>query len=128
MWVDKEGAVDERALGCLARRAALAPDGDWDASGEAAAVFDDAKGEEQAAAAGANACETAHDAAPAVSVELCDAYTDPSSGRQARSFRIVFSSSEEWRRQISRKESAMWQRRIRQALTARSARVGIELR
>ena len=124
MWMDKEGAVDERALGCLARRAALAPD--WDASGEAAAVFDETKGVEQAAAVGAT--ETADDAAPAVSVEMCDAYTDPSSGRQARSFRIVFSSSEEWKKQISRQESTAWQRRIRQALEARSARVGIELR
>ena len=59
---------------------------------------------------------------------MCDAYTDPSSGRQARSLRIVFSSSEEWKKQISRQESTAWQRRIRQALEARSARVGIELR
>ena len=50
------------------------------------------------------------------------------SSRDFRSFRIVFSSSEDWKKQISRQESTAWQRRIRQALEARAARVGIELR
>ena len=68
--------------------------------------------------------------APAISAQLCDAYVDPRTGRSARSFRIVFSSSAAWRTPIERKHTAVWQRRLREALETRSAAhgVGFELR
>ena len=68
--------------------------------------------------------------APAISAQLCDAYVDPRTGRSARSFRIVFSSSAAWRTPIERKHTAVWQRRLREALEVRSAAhgVGFELR
>ena len=59
-----------------------------------------------------------------VLAELCDEYTEPATGRSARSFRIVFAASDSWRRQISRKDTAIWQRRIRNALATHAAKTG----
>ena len=123
LWCDDEGAVDESVLTSLAKRAAATPEGStWAAEEEAEAVFvDDASGD---------AADDASKALPRIEATLCDVYTEPSSGRHARSFRIVFANSDEWRSQISKKETAIWQRRIRNALEARGARAdaGFELR
>ena len=80
--------------------------------------------------ASGDAADDASKALPRIEATLCDVYTEPSSGRHARSFRIVFANSDEWRSQISKKETAIWQRRIRNALEARGARAdaGFELR
>lgn len=155
-WVAERTAIDANVLTRLATRAASLPDeGPWEASSEAATAFAvdaestappdnvrdaDAAGggvvkgasadvvvgsdEAAVAAAGGASC-------PTVSTEVCDEYTDPESGRSARSFRILFASSESWRRQISKKDTIIWQRRVRRALEAHAAddiATGFELR
>ncbi|KAL1511114.1 hypothetical protein AB1Y20_005935 [Prymnesium parvum] len=52
--------------------------------------------------------------APRVRVGLLEVYHEPSTARRACSFRIQFSSAE---RQITRANAALWQARIREALT-----------
>ena len=108
-WVVDDDELRADVLTRLARRACAEPSGAvWSAEAEANAAFD--------------GCAPAADdvALPTIVTELCDEYTEPSTGRKAQSYRILFSSSDEWRQQISRKETAIWQRRIRKALEARA--------